>query len=92
MILPISALREGHYIDLAEIADWLMLCPFESCPDCDSTYVAMEFEFAEVESGGEFETNECYRLNTTQGSFGLPPDLLVTVQGHQNDTYEMGLL
>ena len=76
--LPISSLREGHLIDLGEIEDWLMLHPEGTCSECDGTRIHIEFEYSVV-LGVEWETDDCIRLDTENGSYGLPPDLLVEV-------------
>lgn len=73
--LPIASLREGMMIDLETLEAWLDL---DDCPTCEVIRHVWEFEFAVVE-GGEWETRDCYRLDTDQGSFGLPGDILVGV-------------
>jgi hypothetical protein len=70
--LPISSLHEGSVIDLESIIDHL------NDPDVTDDYNPYEFEYAYVEAV-ERETDDCVRIDTNQGTFGLPPDLLVVV-------------
>lgn len=76
--IAIRNLTEGQLIDLGTIEPHLFLCVEGTCSDCDSVYVAMEFEYAVVEnvqSAPGFLT----RLATSQGVFDLPAGLLVEV-------------
>lgn len=70
----IDQLRIGDRIDLFRdpIAD----------PDEGEDHPEFAFEYAVVEHI-EIETPECTRVDTSQGSFGFPPDHWIEVDGEQ---------
>jgi len=77
-LTAIRDLTEGDMVDLGAIEPFLFLCVEGTCSDCDSIYVAMEFEYAEVEAVLRDDLF-LVRLCTTQGTFDLPAGLEVPV-------------
>lgn len=73
--LPIASLRPGMAIDLEALEEWLDL---DDCPSCEVIRMTIRSEFAVIE-GVEREACNYMRLDTTQGSFWLPGDIVTLV-------------
>ena len=68
MDILIRQLKSGMKVDLAG----------DRYADPDRSSATLEYELAEV-VGMEWETAGCVRVDTTEGSYGFPPDHSVIV-------------
>jgi hypothetical protein len=76
---------DGHVqrrVDQVRVGDRVDFKGDEYADKGDNSHPEFDFEFAIVESV-ERETPNCIRIDTTQGSFGFPPDHWLDVDGEQ---------